>query len=247
MYNSHLNNNETIHNYSFKDVSMALSEPKLFEEIIQSGFDVNAKDEHGRPLILCSLYHPEAMKILIKKGANINFTTFGKIFLYFALSKPEALNLLIEEGGADINAMNTCNENLLTEAIRGHEIPSAILLISKGATLQTNILFESEFEKFGNELIDYIDKKMKNAEDAIVEQDLSYELYLYNEIKKYLNSKHFEAPKVSIDTRETSFHFEDVDTGNENSLLHEYEFSNIDNFIKCAGEGFFSSSMAFAL
>lgn len=71
------------------------------EKALNSGIDINAKDEDGRTALMYAAYngHTVIMEKLIQKGASVNLTdTYGRTALMFASSGPypESVRLLLK-------------------------------------------------------------------------------------------------------------------------------------------------------
>lgn len=83
----------------------------------------------------------ERVKSLIEKGANVN-ATFFEAPLFYRLSiegHEELIKLLIEEGGANVNAANADGATPLHWVCKNGYIEAAKLLIKKGANVNATI------------------------------------------------------------------------------------------------------------
>ena len=71
------------------------------EKALNSGIDINAKDEDGRTALMYAAYngHTVIIEMLIRKGASVNLTdNFGRTALMFASSGPypESVRVLLK-------------------------------------------------------------------------------------------------------------------------------------------------------
>lgn len=85
------------------------------------------------PLILATLYCPDAIKLLINKGANINKVNQDGVppFLFAALKQPENVLDLLIQAGANKDVVDNDNHNALFYAIQGNNKDIIRYLIEK--------------------------------------------------------------------------------------------------------------------
>ena len=71
---------------------------EILENLIDSGCDINSKDHDGETPILYALEanQPDIVSFLIKKGADINFTHYGKTFDELFLEKKLPKEIRVE-------------------------------------------------------------------------------------------------------------------------------------------------------
>ncbi len=77
--------------------------PEVVKHLIETGADINAKDNYGTPLIYAVDYKEhELIKILLKKGANIEATDYqgetALIHAIYSVTDFEAAKILIKNG-----------------------------------------------------------------------------------------------------------------------------------------------------
>ena len=111
----------------------------IFDLLIQSGADVNAKDKSGFTPIYIAIYNDDLdyMKILIANGADVNTKYRGGETLLQAASvtgKIEVVQFLLE-AGADINAKDNTGWTALLRAVRSSDAKMVELLLEKGAEI----------------------------------------------------------------------------------------------------------------
>ena len=110
--------------------------------LLKNGADVDDAGQEGlcTPLCLAAEYNQvEAARLLLKHGADINHqTTFGNTPLHMASMQTwhgdsEIVQLLIEEGKADMNLLSYSGCYALYCAVNKNHTPAALYLLSKGA------------------------------------------------------------------------------------------------------------------
>jgi ankyrin repeat protein len=111
----------------------------IFDLLIQSGADVNAKDRLGFTPMYMAIYNKDLdyMKILIANGADVNTKYPGGETLLQAASvtgKTEVVQFLLEKG-ADINAKDNTGWTALLRAARSADANMVELLLDKGAEI----------------------------------------------------------------------------------------------------------------
>lgn len=108
--------------------------------LIDAGADINAYDIWGNTVLTVAMKagHVETVKLLIKKGVDVNFTFTGVIqtplMLAALLGKVDLVKLLID-AGADTNATKINKNTALMNAARKGDVGIARLLLKSGANV----------------------------------------------------------------------------------------------------------------
>jgi ankyrin repeat protein len=159
---------------------------------IEKGADVNKKNEDGVPAFFLASENPEALQLLVDKGANLTLVDKnGDNILHYAI-KDGAFRDYGEEGdlmavgvvkyligkGMDVNQINNNKQTPLQIALRGNNFTLIKLLLDKGA--DENMLNERDRV--------LLQQKRENAANpkppAAVPPSFDGELFL-NEEKNY--------------------------------------------------------------
>jgi len=109
------------------------------ETMLRDGADVNMADDRGITSLMWAVAvgSPEAMQLLIDKGANVNAkNTFNSTALIWAAADPRKVRILIDHG-ADVNAASKLGHTPLEIAAMSDPSAETVrLLISKGANIK---------------------------------------------------------------------------------------------------------------
>jgi len=104
--------------------------------LIESGADVNARDEKGwTPFIFAIFARPEMRNLLQKHGAQINLRTYrgeSAMTLAAEIGDIETLEMLIK-AGADVNQVNIYGGTAIMHAAIGGKASSITTLVKHGA------------------------------------------------------------------------------------------------------------------
>lgn len=120
---------------------IAQRENETVKNLINSGFNVNTKDDHNETALHVAVEHKnlEIVRLLIEKGANVNAQTKGKVTPILRLDnyfedKEAALEILclLILKGAKVNA-NPDKETPLMTACMENNIEAATVLLEAGA------------------------------------------------------------------------------------------------------------------
>jgi ankyrin repeat protein len=87
----------------------------LIEALLAMGADPNLSNNNGQTAIVSSLYDPDAFKLLVRHGANLNVKINGSTLLHQAVMNrnPAVLSLLLASEKLDVNAKNDRGETAL--------------------------------------------------------------------------------------------------------------------------------------
>ena len=120
--------------FNGKALNIALQkkrEPKLIEQLLAYGADVNDVDKVFKrtPLILASMFYPEWIEALLEKGASVNARDHSSwTALHWAIfQNPEGIDPLLRYG-ADLNVVPEGYSNILEFALKNGEGESFFLV-----------------------------------------------------------------------------------------------------------------------
>ena len=122
----------------------------LIRNLLSQGADLNAKDSKSRSVLalVCKTPNPDSVKMLLKKGANVNsadccgWTALMHVSTWpprdssIEEKKIEIAKSLISEG-ADVNARDRKGRTALTYAVMNGDLELAMILITAGADINT--------------------------------------------------------------------------------------------------------------
>ncbi|GLJ59496.1 hypothetical protein SUGI_1511180 [Cryptomeria japonica] len=116
------------------------SSVEVAELLLNSGADVNSRNDHGRTPLMSEKARRRAdiAAVLLKNGAEVNaIDNYGRTALHYALSK-RVLKLLLENG-ADTEIKDEEGETALFKAVKGKRFEyTAPILIRYGAHVDTS-------------------------------------------------------------------------------------------------------------
>lgn len=167
---------------------------KLLNMLIEKGVDVNAiNNRNGTPLgwaLGKYDFREEAIKILIKNGANVNHTDGKRTLLHIAIhsNSPKKVKLLLENG-AKVNQTELFynNTELHLAAIIGNKaiaellIQSGVKIDKLNSKLKTPLYYAA---KYGHKEVSDLLIKMGADKKNIAEENYGFSEYLDNKLNK---------------------------------------------------------------
>ena len=124
--------------------AIAQKDNEVVKQQINSGFDVNTKDEHGETALHVAVQHGnlEMIRFLLEKGAKVNIKDAEKrtplLMIHDSLGDDDGASLkeivrLLVSRGADINVRNEDNETFLMSAAEDDNVEGVKFLLELGA------------------------------------------------------------------------------------------------------------------
>lgn len=147
----------------------------VIEVLLAKGANVNAQDITGATALIYATIsrNPPIVRLLLKKGADVNVRGGGSTALIFALdhrggdsdlfSKQAEIAKLLLDAGADVNATDDFGKTALMQAAGNNQVDAVRLLLDKGA----NIYAKDDNQKTA---LDYATSSHSEPVRAILEE-----------------------------------------------------------------------------
>jgi len=123
-------------NFTILLVALMEKEYEISKLLIESGADVNAKDDFGVTAIMsCDINKPSIIELLIKNGADLNTKDLdgNPIFIKLLIEKHSNVAKKMILRGADVNAKNKDGATALMYSIYSNNLKLTKFLIKHGA------------------------------------------------------------------------------------------------------------------
>ena len=177
---------ETLHKELLKNY---IDESKI-QSIIDSGLNINRKNDKGRTLLfeLAAKRRIESIKILIKNGININAEdNYGKTVLGEAVNKVDGMMIrFLIENGASVNHVNSSGRTVIQDAAleENEKVFNILMTQNPDLTLKDHYGKTVLFDAIEGGSLGIVREIVNNIDDINIVDDNAQSALFYSVLKK---------------------------------------------------------------